>query len=71
MFEYVIWGIAPNKTEEELLVANLEGKPITDKTLAEATKELLTNRHGCTNVRIQTINLQNDFNAAFIKAINI
>lgn len=62
--EYVIWGIPPGKSDESLLVAKLEGKPVTDKNAAEKVKSVLEDKHGCTEVRIQTVNLSdNDFSA--------
>ena len=62
--EYVIWGVPPNEEEEKLLLANLEGKPVTDIEVAKNFKSVLEKKHGCTNVRIQKVNLSdNDFSA--------
>lgn len=62
--EYVIWGVPPDEEEEELLLANLEGEPVTDIEVAKNFKSVLEKKHGCTNVRIQKVNLSdNDFSA--------
>jgi len=62
--EYVIWGVPPNEEEEKLLLTNLEGKPVTDIEVAKNLKSVLEKKHGCTNVRIQTVDLSdNDFSA--------
>lgn len=55
--EYVIWGIPPHKDVEELLIANPHGRPITSKSEAELFVAILIHRIGCTNVRIQKIDL--------------
>lgn len=66
--EYVIWGIPKDQTEETLLLAQLENKPITDKAVAERMLKVLSKKYGCTDLRIQTI----DFTTKpdFTKAIN-
>jgi hypothetical protein len=48
--EYVIWGIAPNTTEEDILFTEAQ-------TLQEAKKvvDILTTKHNCKNCRIQVI----------------
>lgn len=62
--EYVIWGVPPGKTDEDLLVSKLEGKTVTDLKIAERVKDVLETKHGCKNVRIQTVNMSdNDFSA--------
>lgn len=50
MKEFVVWGVAPNKTDEEPLFTRAE-------TLTEAKEvaEILTQKHGCTKTRIQII----------------
>ena len=61
--EFVIWGIAPNTTEEDILFTNA-------KTLEEAKKvvNILTTQHNCKNCRIQIIDFTTGIN--FIKTIN-
>jgi len=58
MKEFVVWGVAPKKTEEEPLFTRA-------KTLTEAKEiaEILTQKHGCTRTRIQVI----DFNECLAK----
>jgi len=61
--EFVIWGIAPNTTEEDILFTNA-------KTLEEAKKvvNILTTQHNCKNCRIQIIDFTTGID--FIKTIN-
>ena len=61
--EYVIWGIAPNTTDEDILFTNA-------KTLEEAKKvvDILTTQHNCKNCRIQVIDFTTGID--FIKTIN-
>lgn len=54
--EYVVWGVRPNGTNEELLLTKLDNKNIQDRYIAEwAIKELV--KKGCSSCRIQTIDL--------------
>mgnify|MGYP003626956516 CR=1 len=57
--EYIVWGIKPHETEEEILFTKAT-------TLQEARKvsEILEERHKCTATRIQII----DFTACASKA---
>ena len=55
--EYVIWGRPPGATEETLLLARVEGEPITDKAAAQRYVKVLEQKHGCTKTRIQEIDL--------------
>ena len=66
--EYVIWGIPPHKDAEEILCINIDGKTIKDEKLAQWAANQLSDLYGCTNVRIQTI----DLNTApdFVGALN-
>ncbi len=50
MKEFVVWGVAPNKTDEEPLFTRAE-----TLTEAKAVATLLTEKHGCTKTRIQII----------------
>jgi hypothetical protein len=54
-FEYVIWGKPPGRNNDDLLMTVCEGKPITDKDLAERLCRTLEKYHGCTDTRIQTL----------------
>ena len=53
--EYPIWGIPPGKKDEELLYTKA-------KSHGEAKKiaKVLTDKHGCTKVRIQVLDLAQD-----------
>jgi hypothetical protein len=69
MKEYVIWGIAPNETEEQILLTKVEGKEIKNIFQAIKIQGILERKHGCTNIRIQEIDLTDGFNNSFIEAI--
>ena len=51
--EYVIWGKAPNSSEETLLVSERAGL----KTIEAANRALasLESKHGCKDCRVQVI----------------
>jgi len=53
--EYPIWGIPPGKNKEELLYTKA-----TSKRQARAIALYLTDKHGCTKVRIQVLDLAQD-----------
>ncbi len=55
--EYVIWGTPPGSDKDALLLARVEGEPITDKAAAQRYVKTLEQKHGCTATRIQEINL--------------
>jgi len=57
MLEYVIWGVPPHKEKEELLLSEFKGKAITDLKTAEIVVKLLESQIGCTQCRIQTVDL--------------
>lgn len=57
MKEYVIWGVPPNCKDEELLVAKIRGKNITEKEDALFFLDVMVATHNCTNCRIQEIDL--------------
>lgn len=50
--EYPIWGIPPGKTSEELLYTKA-----TSKRQASKIAKILTDKHKCKKVRIQTLDL--------------
>ncbi len=50
--EYIIWGVKPNETEEEILYTKA-----TTMDQAKKVIELLELVHKCTGTRIQTLNL--------------
>ena len=52
MKEFVIWGIPPNKTEEDLLFTRA-----TSMKDAEEYVKILTEQHGVTKARIQVLDL--------------
>ncbi len=53
--EYIIWGIPPGERDEEILYTKA-------KSGGEAKKvcDILTQKHGCTKCRVQTLNLSQD-----------
>jgi hypothetical protein len=57
VFEYVIWGISQGSNEESLLLTKFENKPISSKEVAENLLNVLSNKYGCTDLRIQAVNL--------------
>ena len=61
--EFVIWGIAPNTTEEDILFTKAE-------TMEEAKRVLniLTTQHNCKECRIQVIDFTTGID--FTKTIN-
>lgn len=61
--EFVIWGIAPNMTDEDILFTNAS-------TLEEAQRiiSILTNKYNCKNCRIQIIDFTTGID--FTKTIN-
>ena len=48
--EYIIWGIAPNTTEEDILFTEAQSMQEAKNVL-----DILTTKHNCTNCRIQVI----------------
>lgn len=50
--EFPIWGIPPGKTSEELLYTKA-----TSHAQAKKIAKVLTEKHGCKKVRIQTLDL--------------
>lgn len=59
--EYVIWGIPKDGTSDTLLLGTVEGKPITDLGDARKYVKLLANKYGAKRLRIQTIDLEGEF----------
>jgi hypothetical protein len=53
--EYIVWGVPPGKRDEEILYTKA-------KSSGEAKKvcDILTQKHGCTKCRVQTLNLSQD-----------
>ena len=64
--EYVIWGKTSEDSEKQLLIVNLFDKPITNKRVAEATRELLECKYKCHDVRVQELSLDEDLSQAFL-----
>ena len=60
MKEYVIWGKAPNSKTEDLLVSERAG--INSQAQAESVLRSLESKHGCTECRIQVLDLSEPFN---------
>ena len=52
--EYPIWGVPPNQTDETLLYTKA-----TSMNEALRVKRILEQKHNCTNVRIQILDLSN------------
>lgn len=53
--EFAIWGIPPGKKDEELLFTKAK-----TQSEAEKVKEILTKKHNCTKVRIQSFTMNQD-----------
>jgi hypothetical protein len=64
--EYVIWGIAPNCTEENILYTKAQSEEEARQAMA-----ILTKHHNCKNCRLQIVDLSPGYNSAkdFTKAI--
>ena len=58
--EFVIWGNAPGSDEQSLLLTLHKGKPITDIRQAIACKLWLRDCKGCSNLKIQEIELSQE-----------
>ncbi len=67
--EYAIWGKPPNQTEETLLLAQPQGRPITDPEEAKMFMDVLVQKHGCTDCRIQTIDMENPDMSGFERSV--
>tara|TARA_Y100000593_G_scaffold4019_1_gene7863 strand:- start:9794 stop:10006 length:213 start_codon:yes stop_codon:yes gene_type:complete len=52
MKEFVIWGVPPNKTDEELIYTKA-----TSKEDAETVMKIFTEQYGLTKARIQVLDL--------------
>jgi hypothetical protein len=65
-FEYAIWGIPPEYTDEQLLLtSDDEGNLLTDASNAERMLQVLVNEHGITNARIQSLDISANPSAMF------
>lgn len=62
--EFIVWGIPPNQTMEDVLMTNA-----TSLDMAQRQVQVLESKYGCTNCRIQILNLRDK--PDFTKAINI
>lgn len=64
--EYVVWGVAPDQTDECVLVSKMPtcfGKgdgPIVDSCIAHDISEACT-RRGATKVRVQRVDIDDPF----------
>ena len=54
--EYIVWGVMPLVEGERLLIAAPNGRPITDRAVAELYLERLA-RRGCRGLRVQEVDL--------------
>jgi len=63
--EFIVWGYAPEKDFEQILYAN-------SKTHERARQvcDILENKHGCKNTRVQVLNFSDNENL-FIKSLNL
>lgn len=57
--EYIIWGVPPQQTDETILISGAFKLPSLQA--AEAACKDLENIHGCTDVRIQVIDLSKPY----------
>jgi len=55
--EYVIWGIPKDGTEEVLLMAKFDGKPITSRDVADRLAGILATKYGAAKTRVQEVDL--------------
>ena len=64
--EYIVWGIPPQKTEEEVLFTNA-----TTMLEARKVREILELHHGCTKTRTQILDLTQplDWKGKILKAL--
>jgi len=71
--EYIIWGQTNLEKQEQILCTKVEGELITNRSEAEKIAKVLTEKHGCLNVRIQEVDLSypQSLNKYFTKSINI
>ncbi len=69
MKEYVIWGIPKGEDDERLLLTSVEGKRIHDRAKAEKALKLLETKFSATNMRIQELDIEEDFD--WMKSIGI
>ena len=67
--EYVIWGKAPNSAVEDLLVSEKAG--INNIAQAKRALNLLESKHGCSDCRIQVIDLNVPFTWNSSSMINV
>jgi len=67
MNEYVIWGVTKGDTTETVLYTKAQ----TERQVIGVMNEL-EQRHGCTELRVQVVNLAEPYNPAqeFIDATN-
>jgi hypothetical protein len=63
--EYALWGIAPKTTDEQLLYTLIDN--LAD---AQRIQKILETEHGCTKVRIQCIDFNQNPTELFVQAIN-
>ncbi len=59
--EFAIWGVPPGETDENLLLTQVKGEPIRDRQVAEKLADLLKQRFGARQVRIQELDLAEEF----------
>lgn len=67
--EYVIWGVPKGESEEQVLISEQFG--LTSLEQANKVMDRLVNEYGCTNCRVQSIDLRNGIANDFRKAINL
>lgn len=59
--EYVIWGIPEGQSSETVLLARIQGEPITSMSDARKYKDVLEKKYGARKTRIQTIDMEGEF----------
>jgi len=64
--EYIVWGVPPNKKDEEILFTKAESSKE-----AQQVCKILTEKHGCKNCRVQVLDLSGnaDFSKMFTSTI--
>lgn len=73
MKEYIIWGKTNPQEDEKILLTRIKGNNITLYLWAVEAKIRLEKKYGCTECRIQEINLAypESLNKFFAKTINV
>lgn len=67
---YVVWGVPPSLTNEQVICEKIGNDDITDHRAAKIAEMIMIKR-GCTKTRIQTIDFSENITNLFIQSITI